>query len=442
MRRETAGLLSSQVTLWGVPGDPRHDNARGWECVGGGVFAAQVGRSCPASSELSQQPLLTLPTSCAADPQAEPVLFSMESDSWAAPGSFLGAEYAWMNEEGRRLGFEGCSELQFTPGISVTPEQHATSTPTGLSVDVSVPQQGTLQAGGRAEADVRDTTVTLPQGVQLNPSAANGLESCTEAQIGFLGVNQSTHTDEFNTTEPTCPNRSKIGTVKIKTPLLSDELEGAAYLAAQNANPFGSLLAVYLVAQDPVSGTLVKLAGDTVLDPSAGQLVTTFDGLPQLPFEDLELNLFGGNRAPLATPADCGSYTTAASFTPWRGGEAAEDHVTFTIAGGPGGGACPGSSLPFGPSFSSGMIDAGGGAFSTLSTTIGREDGQQDIQSVTLHMPPGLSGLLPASSCAGNRRPTPARADLKARSAKRASAWAWAPNRSRSGAQGVHHRSV
>ena len=200
---------------------------------------------------------------------------------------------------------------------------------------------------------------------------------------------------------PSCPEAAKIGTARITTPLLSHPLEGAAYLAVQNANPFGSLLAVYLVAQDPVSGTLVKLAGEVVLDPSTGQLVTTFDGLPQLPFEDLELNLFGGSRAPLATPAGCGSYTTAASFSPWRGGEAAETASTFTIAAGPGGRACPGSSPPFGPSFSSGMIDAAGGAFSTLSTTIGREDGQQDIQSVTLHMPPGLSGLLSSVKLCG-----------------------------------------
>ena len=399
---ETAGLLSSQVTLWGVPGDPRHDNARGWECVGGGVFAAQVGRSCPASSELSQQPLLTLPTSCAADPQAEPVLFSMESDSWAAPGSFLGAEYAWMNEEGRRLGFEGCSELQFTPGISVTPEQHATSTPTGLSVDVSVPQQGTLQAGGRAEADVRDTTVTLPQGVQLNPSAANGLESCTEAQIGFLGVNQSTHTDEFNTTEPTCPNRSKIGTVKIKTPLLSDELEGAAYLASPapngeaGRNPFNSLLALYIVAEDPVSGVMVKLAGEGRLNEETLQIATSFRGAPEVPFEELTLDLFGGPRAAVSTPSACGAYATSASFTPWSSSEPmsvispAQD---FAITSGLQGAGCP-TGLPFTPGFVAGSDNPQAGAFTSFSLELSRPDGDQALSTVSMHLPEGVAALL------------------------------------------------
>ena len=70
---ETAGLLRSQVTLWGVPGDPRHNNARGWECVAGGASQNEIKKPCPATSEEPEEPFLTLPTSCAANPQAEPV---------------------------------------------------------------------------------------------------------------------------------------------------------------------------------------------------------------------------------------------------------------------------------------------------------------------------------------------------------------------------------
>ena len=65
---------------------------------------------------------------------------------------------------------------------------------------------------GRAEADVRDTTVTLPEGVELSPSAANGLEGCSEAQVGFQRLNPATQTDEFNTNKPACPDGSKVGT--------------------------------------------------------------------------------------------------------------------------------------------------------------------------------------------------------------------------------------
>ena len=68
--------------------------------------------------------------------------------------------------------------------------------------------------------------MTLPEGVELSPSAANGLEGCSEAQVGFAGFNAATQTKEFNTRQPACPDGSKVGTVRIKTPLLCHELEG------------------------------------------------------------------------------------------------------------------------------------------------------------------------------------------------------------------------
>jgi hypothetical protein len=123
-------------------------------------------------------------------------------------------------------------------------------------------------------------------------------------------------------------------------------------------------------------------------------VVATFANNPQLPFEDAELSFFGGERAPLATPARCGSYTTNASFTPWSGNETASGQANFAIASGPNGSACPGSTLPFNASLASGTTNNNAGAFSDLTTTLSRPDGDQPLQSVTLHYPPGVSGLL------------------------------------------------
>ena len=156
---------------------------------------------------------------------------------------------------------------------------------------------------------------------------------------------------------------------------------------------------MYIVAEDPQSGVLVKLPGEVHLTAS-GQLISTFANQPQLPFEDAELHFFGGERAPLATPAHCGSYTTHATFTPWSGGASVQSSSTFEITRGPetvaepNGGTCPGSSLPFGPSLTGGTTNINAGSFSPLTTTIGREDGNQDLQSVQLHMPAGLEGIL------------------------------------------------
>jgi hypothetical protein len=399
---EVAGLLSTQVTFWGVPGDSRHNDARGWECVEGGHYASQVGRACPATSAEPDAPLLTLPSSCAANPQAEPVLFPMGTDSWAHPGTFLGAEYAWMNEENHLLGFEGCDQLPFSPSIDVMPEQHTAGTPTGLGVTVNVPQQTTLAAEGLAEADVRDTTVTLPEGVELSPSAANGLEGCAELQVGFIGFNQASQTDEFNTAPVKCPDGSKVGTVRIKTPLLSHELEGAVYLASPapngeaGRNPFNSLVALYIVAEDPVSGVLVKLAGEGHVDEGTLQISTTFKNTPQVPFEELKLEMFGGERASVSTPVSCGSYATDALFTPWSGTRPVNEPAPaedFSISSGVGGSACP-ASIPFAPGFKAESENTQAGAFTSFELELSRPDGNQALSSVSMHLPSGVAALL------------------------------------------------
>jgi hypothetical protein len=403
---QTAGLLSSQVTFWGVPGDSRHDDARGWECVAGGSYGKQAGKPCPLISPVPEEPFLTLPGSCAASPQAEPVVFSMEADSWAQPGLFLGGEYAWMNGDGQLLGFEGCDALPFTPAIKVAPEEahsapvHEASTPTGLSVNVEVPQNTTLEPNpeGRAEADVRDTTVTLPEGVQLNPAAANGLEACSEVQIGYEGLNAKTQMQEFTPDEASCPEAAKVGIVHIKTPLLSHELEGALYLAEPaptgegGKNPFDSLVALYMIVEDPISGVLVKLAGEGELNPATGRVSTTFANTPQLPFEQLKLELFGGERASLTTPPRCGAYATEAVFTPWSGTGAMDVSSPageFEVSEG-----CGGSPLAFSPAFYAQVTNPSAGAFTPFTLEIRRPDDDQALSGLAVHLPAGVAALL------------------------------------------------
>ena len=400
---ETGGLLSSQLTLWGVPGDPRHNNSRGWECVAGGFFQHQIGKPCPTSSEVQRKPFLTLPTSCAANPQAERVTSSTEADSWAEPGSLVSSEYSWLSSIGQPLGFSGCNELPFTPEVRVAPEVHSASTPTGLSVVVKVPQTTTLEAGGLAEADVRDTTVTLPEGVDLSPAAANGLEACSEAQIGYLGLNAATQTQEFTGSQASCPAASKVGLVHIKTPLLAHELEGAVYLASPapsgeaGKNPFGSLVALYLVAEDPVSGVLVKLAGKGEVSEGSLRVATTFTNAPQVPFEDLKIELFGGPRGSVSTPAYCGLYGTQAAFTPWSGTgtvNLTSPAEEFEISSGAYGGGCPAGSLSFSPGFDAQSTSTQAGAFTGFQLELSRPDGDQALSSVSMHLPPGVAALL------------------------------------------------
>ena len=418
---ETAGVLSTQLTIWGVPGDPSHNQARGWECVAGGHYEKQVGKPCPASPELPQAPFLISPTSCASDPARTPVIATVETDSWADPGTFLGTEYAWMNEEGQLLGFEGCEKLPFEPKLEVSPEEHTASTPTGLEVKVTVHQQNTLEAEKLAQADVRDTTVTLPAGVELSPSAANGLEGCSEEEIeGDVSSaeheqfkrERATQMDEpgsslasdplvFPDVPPACPKASKVGTVKIKTPLLAHELEGAVYLASPapngepGRNPFNSLVALYIVAEDPVSGVLVKLAGEANINEGSLQISTTFRNTPQVPFEELTLSLFGGPKASLSTPERCGSHATDGVFTPWSGTSPVSVSAEgFGVASGVGDSGCPAGALPFDPGFTAYSQNIQAGAFTPFTLELTRPDGDQALGSVSMHLPPGIAALL------------------------------------------------
>ncbi len=385
---ELTGFIASRVTFWGVPGDPRHDAVRGWNCLS----PIEGSPPCLALGEASPPPLLSLPTACDG-----PVRTNLETDSWQNKGVFLAPfEYTLQEASGRALEMDGCNRLPFAPSIGVAPDGQAASTPTGLNVKIHVSQESQLNSEGLADGEVGDTTVSLPEGVALNPAAADGLQACSEAQIGYLPSESSPGKLRFtpDLPSPFCPESSKVATVEIRTPLLPNPLTGAVYLAAQDQNPFGSLFALYIVAQDPVSGTLIKLPGEVVANPVTGQLVSTFENTPQLPFEELELHFFGGDRAPLSTPSRCGTYTTDASFTPWSSSTPVESSSSFDVTSGPNGGPCPGAALPFAPSLTAGTTSIQAGGFSPFTMTVSREDGEQNIQQIQLHMPAGLSGLL------------------------------------------------
>jgi hypothetical protein len=419
-------FLSSEATFWGVPGDSAHNASRGDACLDTAAARRapeRIEALCPGFAQITPPPLLSLGTYCSRSDVGSPLPMqaSVEGDSWEDPGNV----YPPQLNTAPMPALDGCNRLPFEPSIEVTPDGTAASTPMGVNVDVHVDQESALSAQGLAESAVRTITVALPEGVAINPAGGDGLEACSEPLAGFQvdegtggfvesplerGVSNPSFTPylpgsvdalaagqdaPFQPGIDFCADASKIGEVTIKTPLLpkGQFVKGFVYLATQNANPFGSLIAMYLIAEDPISGTVVKLPGAVHLT-ATGQIVTTFENEPELPFEDAELHFFGGERAPLSSPAHCGAYTTEATFTPWSGDEPVKSSATFDITSGPHGAPCPGTSLPFQPSLTAGTTNINAGAFTPLTTTIGREDGNQDLQSVQLHMPEGLEGLL------------------------------------------------
>jgi hypothetical protein len=381
---ESVALLETVVTIWGVPGDERHDNSRGSQCVARGADALS-GEECVPPSPRNSSPFLTLPTSCTG-----PLQSAVSAQSWLFGASFLAPIAAQGTES-----LEGCGALPFNPSMSVTPLEQQANTPSGLDVVLKVPQTTILEEKGLAEADIRNTTVTLPEGVQLSPSAANGLASCSLAQIGFKGVSPL-GTDEFNGEPAACPDAAKVGKVRIKSPVLERELTGSVYLAAQEENPFGSLFGIYIVVEDEITGVRVKLAGEVKLDPTTGRVTSSFPNAPQLPFEELALELFNGPRASIATPRACGTYATQTAFSPWSGTPALEaltNAEEFSITSGPHGTPCA-NPQPFAPGFQAGAGNAQAGAFTPFTLSIVRPDTDQALKSVSVTLPPGLAGVL------------------------------------------------
>ncbi len=399
-------LLESTVTLWGVPADHSHDAYRGQVEIGsakpggcmtiggqesssGGITSSGGGHStgeCP--SDRPPRAFLTNPTACSGDPSTT----TLNLDSWenagqaTAGGEPVLSDPNWLTYAAESPPLEGCEKLVFDPSLTVTPETSAVDSPTGLSVDLHVSQSE--DPYGLATPDLRDATVMLPAGVAISPAAANGLAGCTPEEIGL-------HTES----PVSCPDASKLGTVRVTSPDLprnadgsEGELTGSVYLGAPAS---GSIAAppytIYLLAEG--YGLSVRLQGTVSPNPLTGQLTTTFNEDPPLPFEDLRLALFGGPRAALSTPPSCGTYTTTSQLVPYSSPFAATPSSSFQASFDGSGAPCP-SPLPFGPSFEAGSTNTTAGGFGSFVMNISRPDAQQALSGISLTMPPGLSGVL------------------------------------------------
>jgi hypothetical protein len=347
------------VTLWGVPGDPSHDTER--RCLN---FAA----TCPSGAGL--KPFLTLPTVCGA-----PQTFTLRTDSWAQPGEFVTATSTGENKAGQSLNVMGCDRLDFSPSLGVQSDATAADSPTGFTLTVDIPQSNS--ATGVAEADLKSMVLTLPEGMSIDVSAADGLGACTSSEIGLETLQA-----------PSCPDSSKIGTAQISTPLLPLPLTGSIYLARQGENPFNSQFAAYVYVEG--SGVKVKLAMELLPDPSTGQLTVKLDKAPQLGFAQLKLAFNGGPRAVLASPTHCGTFPTVGHPTSYAESASAIPPVVLSSDIVVSSDCADG----FAPSFVAGATSTEAGQDTGFTLKVDRADAQQTIHSLSASLPDGLLAKL------------------------------------------------
>jgi hypothetical protein len=376
-------LTDIVVTFYGDPA------VRDAETIcGNGSEAKEV--SCREALEESPTPTFTNPAECSGQPLSTVV----HMDSWQHPGArnadgspdVTGPGWVSAQTSTYPEGLSGCDMLTFTPSLSAQPETEvpgAADSPAGLDVGMRIAQSEEPATLG--SPPLRDAVVTLPVGVTVDPSSANGLQACSEAQIGYAGYNSASETQEFTQAGPACPEASKIGTVELATPLLGSVLHGAVYLAAEHENPFGSLLAGYIVVNDPTTGIVVKIPGELKANPNTGQITGVFTNNPQFPFSELKLHFKGGSGGVLATPDACGTYTTTSQLTPWSApdtGPPAEPSDSFQVNSG-----CVSG---FAPAFTAFTTNPQAGGYTPFVMSFSRSDTDQEFSGLKLTLPPGL----------------------------------------------------
>ncbi len=280
-----------------------------------------------------------------------------------------------------------CETIPYEPALEVDSATATTDSPAGAAVDVDVPH--ILGADAQDSSNTRTARVSLPVGMGLNPAAANGLQTCSDAQFR----------QHSTTPGVDCPPASKVGVVTIESPPLPEgSLVGSVFVGNQlSRDPAsGDEYRIFVDAESARYGISVRLLGKVSANPQTGQLTTTFADNPQVPFSSFELDFDDGPRAVLSSPPTCGPNAATTQMTPWSGNPAATPSHPIVLKSAPGGGPCAKTMVerPFAPRFAVKPNGTRAGAFSPVSLQIARGDGQQELKGVDVTLAPGMTGRL------------------------------------------------
>lgn len=363
------------------------------------------------------RPFFVNPTSC------RPAVATLQGFSWLAPqqpASATSTDVVGGNEV-PSFTPTGCENVPFDATLFFDPaaaETDVAGQPSAQRVVIDYCALGSTLGrcvNGHDFADdpiwesaLRTADVTLPEGMTLSPGGGNGLEGCDFSQFGVSAAGK-----QLNDDPPTCPDGSEIGTIKVVSPVLPEKtpagtntLSGKVFFGCDRTSADQPCLTTpgRPTPQDPWklflyiegAGLRIKLVGNVDVSPE-GQIHNVFEDQPQVPFERLELNLRGGDRAILANPdSNCGTHKGSATLVGWAEPDdksflkrtTSEPQVTTTGCSDP---------KPFGPQIvSAGSDPEQAGANTTSHIQISRSDGEADIKSLKLSLPPGAVGSLAA----------------------------------------------
>jgi hypothetical protein len=355
------GLSFADLTVWGVPADPSHQEDRHPKGCNPFLDISSCYPGVAATAPL--RPFTINPTTC-----GEPLSASIDVTAYDHVVTHAASGYPPT---------VGCDQLSFNPSLFAQPTTTETDTASGLDIDLKVPQE--LSPSAPSPSAIRTTTVTLPEGFSINANAADGKEACDDAQARYGTELQAQ-----------CPEFSKIGSLSVDTPTLPGPLPGYLYLGQPKP---GQRYPLIIVADG--YNVHVKLPGVATPNLNTGQVTVTFKDLPQFPFSEFNMHLFGAERGALATPTACGTYAVESTFLPWDGALSEQtSQQFFSLNTGPDGRPCPNGTRPFQPSFEAGVVDKTAGKQAPFGVRLGREDGEQYDTGLNITTPPGFTAAL------------------------------------------------
>jgi hypothetical protein len=363
-------LAGIAMTFWGMPAAASHDPQRFAKGAPGEPAGCPglTDASCietGAHDSISVKPLIDYPTVCGGGA----LTTELEVRSYQDPGHSSKATSSYPP-------VTGCEHETFNPVLSASLTTEETDSASGLNLGFTIPQ--TLGATP-SPSQARSVTVALPPGLTINPDAADGQSACSDALANFASEAPAA-----------CPDNSKIGTVAISTPALDAPLTGSLYIGEPKPE---DQYRIFMIVDG--FGIHAKLIGSFQPNPQTGRLTASFEGLPQVPFEEFDIHLFASDRGLVATPTACTLYPVKATFAPWNATLAPQtSEQFFGLASGPGGAQCPGQQRPFDPRLVAGTSNPLAGAHSSFTLKLDRDDGDQFLGKLNFTMPPGLTASL------------------------------------------------
>ncbi len=368
---QSIALSEANLTIWGFPADPLHDPDRFRPGEPGSPpgCAAEPSTGCNQSpfpqAGIVVRPFTDNPSICTGAPLTASLVLTTYQDPTPTEKK---ADYPATT---------GCESQKFDPVFNVNLTSSEADQPSGIDIQLKANQF--LAGQAPSPSTLKSGTLTLPEGLTINPDAADGQTACTDQQAGF-------GTDAAGR----CPDSAKIGTLEVTTPALPGPLTGSLYIGEPRP---GDQYRAFMIFDG--FGIHAKLLASFQPDPKTGQLTVSVADLPQVPFEAFNLHLFASDRGLLATPIRCSIYTAESSMVPWNDQLAPQKSApAMNIRTGPHGAACPGQIRPFHPRLQAGTTDPTAGAFSNFILKLDRDDGDQFLGDLNFKMPPGFTGDL------------------------------------------------